>query len=699
MSVAQAQSPRRVSIALPGPDEIIEGLSWILLGIAPLLINVYNVDAYRTVQATTSTMLLLVMVATWVVKVTLDGRWPSLRRMPLWPAVAGFFAWVGLTGALQTPSLPLTGLSVLNLALYIGWAFVVADLGARVPGFLWRLLLPIGFAFLFNNITAVLQHRGFLFQGATQDGYTGLYALWPFKGQGASNYFAGLQAPSRLGSAAGTLGNQNVLGGYLTATVPLFTLLPLVVLARWQELCRWCARTWPKLGSEGAKVPVAALFGFLFLNAGLAFASLLATDTRGAWLGVAGTFVVGLLVVPAFFRKRIEQVPARQRAGLGVGLLAFVVLLTGLAFSAGVTPKMLQDKLSNTWTIKQRLVAWQVAAEMAKDEPVVGQGVGTYKMHYFKFLARHFNGQPVPVYMHHRYVQAHNDFIQLAGEAGWTGLLLGLGVLGFFWVGIPRWLWRRQPGASEALLVLGAGLGTLGMGVFAISGFPFHIAASSSVFATLVGIVLAPQWRERLDALPAASAPSDGEGPTPDEPGLPAATSEAPAAQTVTGTPAWIASGVVAGLALSFGMGVLRHYESDMLTKAGMDLYKQGDYQTALGRLESAVASDPERGDARLVLGILYMMTRRCTQAEEQFLRAQTSYDDVTLHYYMGRLYEGLSRREEARREYRRARSYFPEGEEVRKAVDRRLALLESGRPDPAAVAACSPPASSSASR
>jgi O-antigen ligase len=686
MYVAQAQPSRRVSIALPGPDEIIEGLSWILLGIAPLLINVYNVDAYRTVQATTSTMLLLVIAATWITKVTIDGRWAALRGMPLWPALAGFFAWVAATGALQTPSLPITGLSLLNLVLYMAWAFIVADLGARVPGFLWRLMVPIGFAFLFNNITAVLQHRGYLFQGASQDGYTGLYALWPFKGQGVSNYFAGLQAPSRLGSAAGTLGNQNVLGGYLTATVPLFTLMPLVVLARLQDCRRWCARTWPGLGAEGARLPVLAFFGFLFVNAGLAFASLLATDTRGAWLGVAGTFVVGLLVVPAFFRKRIEQLPSRQRASVGIGLIAFVLLLTGLAFSAGVTPRMLQEKLSNTWTIKQRLVAWQVAAEMAKEQPITGQGVGTYKIHYFKYLARHFDGKPVPVYMHHRYVQAHNDFIQLAGEAGWIGLLLGLGVLGIFWTGIPRWLWRRQPEASEALLVLGAGLGTLGMAVFAVSGFPFHIAASSAVFATLVGIVLSPQWRDRLEARAAAAAVA-AEG---SEPGLPGTTA-APEARSTTGTPAWIASGVVAGLALSSGMGVLRHYEADMLTKAGMDLYKQGDYATALNRLESAVSRDPERGDARLVLGILYMMRRRCTKAEEQFLRAQTSYDDVTLHYYMGRLYEGLSRRSEARGEYLKARSYFPEGEEVRKAVDRRLALLESGKLDPAAVEACNP--------
>ncbi|MEB3299760.1 MAG: O-antigen ligase family protein [Candidatus Sericytochromatia bacterium] len=696
MSVATAPA-RRAVLTLPGPDEIIEGLSWVLLGLAPLLINVYNVDAYRTVQATVSTVLLLVITTTWGVKVTLDGRWRSLGRLPLWPGFAGFLLWLGLGGVLHSPSWPVTGASLLNLTLYLLWAYVVADLGARIPGFLWRLLVPIGFAFVANNLSGVLQHRGFLFQGVSQDGYSGLYAWWPFKTQGASNYFAGLQAPSRLGSAAGTLGNQNVLGGYLTATVPIFTLLPLVVLARWQELRRWCVVRWPGIGTGGAQVLLQGAFAILFLNAGLAFAALLATDTRGAWLGVAGAFLVGLLVVPAFFRKRIEQIPGPQRMAVGAGLLVFVALLSALAMSAGVTPKMLQEKLSNTWTIKQRLVAWQVAAEMAKDEPVLGQGVGTYKIHYFKFLAKHFDGRPVPVYMHHRYVQAHNDFIQLAGEAGWTGLAMGLGLLGAFWIGIPRWLWRRQPEAGEALLVLGAGLGTLGMAIFAVSGFPFHIAASSAVFAAWVGIVLAPQWRERM-ALPVVSDPVEAGATLP--PGLPG-TSASPSvgSPAPAGTPAWVASGVAMGLAVSFGMGVLRHFEADMLTKAGMDLYKQGDYGTALRKLEDAVARDPERGDARLVLGILYMMTRRCTMAEEQFTRAQTSYDDVTLHYYMGRLYEGLARPEEARREYLQARSYFPEGEEVRKAVDRRLALLESGQPDPAALEACAAVATPAATR
>ena len=75
-------------------------------------------------------------------------------------------------------------------------------------------------------------------------------------------------------------------------------------------------------------------------------------------------------------------------------------------------------------TSQQRLNAWKVALTMAQDAPLMGQGLGSYKVLYFQFLGKTFAGQPVPELMHHRYVQAHNDFVQAAGETGWPGLLI-----------------------------------------------------------------------------------------------------------------------------------------------------------------------------------------------------------------------------------------------------------------------------------
>jgi Flp pilus assembly protein TadD len=323
-----------------------------------------------------------------------------------------------------------------------------------------------------------------------------------------------------------------------------------------------------------------------------------------------------------------------------------VVAIGGLLYSSGVTPEKMQAKLMGTWTIKQRLVAWQVATKMAEEKPVIGQGLGTYKINYFRYLAKVYEGKPIPEYMHHRYVQAHNDFVQLAGEMGWIGLAGGIAVLGLFWFSIPRYLWRRRPPPTEGLLVLSALLGTFGMSAFAISGFPFHIAASSAAWTAIAAMAGASLYRERREAyLAAQTVTSQG-------PGLPLEAR-------------WALTGALCVFAVSLMAFVYLPYRADEYTKEGMELYKQTKFKEAGEVLQKAIVLDPERGDARLVMGIVLAMLNRFPEAVEQFKRCQTSYDDVTLHYYLGRVYEAMGDKPAAAASLRRALAYFPPGSDV----------------------------------
>ncbi|MBM3270161.1 MAG: O-antigen ligase family protein, partial [Candidatus Sericytochromatia bacterium] len=486
-SATQATTTPSAAVDTPILDGVIEGMAWLILGLAPLLINVYNVDAYRTIQATYSSIFIVILVAAWAISVTLTGRWPEIRRMPLLLPLSAFGVWA-LAFLATSSSVPVSGASWVNYVLYCLLFFALADLGARRPEFLWRLAIPLFLAFSFNCITGLMQHKGFTFLAAEAAGYSGLYQWWPIKTTAAANYFAGLQAPSRLHSAAGTLGNQNVLGGYLCATIPFFLILPAVVVVSWRNLVDMLLKKYKQMAEGTANVLVGLLAALLGVNALVSMAALLATDTRGAWLGVAASLALGVAVVPAFFREQLARVSRQVWLRLGIGAVIAVVAMGGLAFTAGVTPTMIQNKIMGTWTIKQRLVAWQVAAQMANDQPVVGQGLGTYKIYYFSYLAKVFEGKPIPAYMHHRYVQAHNDFVQLAAEMGWVGLAGGIALLGGFWFAVPRYIWRRRPPPAEGMLLLAALLGTFGMSVFAVSGFPFHIAASSAAWTAIAAL-------------------------------------------------------------------------------------------------------------------------------------------------------------------------------------------------------------------
>ncbi len=677
MTTESVAAPTPATTAPPDTpilDGVIEGMAWLILGFAPLLINVYNVDAYRTIQATYTSIFIVILTAAWAVSVTLAGRWSEVRRMPLLVPLA-IFGTYALTFLATSSSVPVSGASWVNYVLYCLFFFALCDLGARKPDFLWRLAIPLFLAFAFNCVTGLMQHKGFSFLGTEAAGYTGLYQWWPFKTGAAANYFAGLQAPSRLHSAAGTLGNQNVLGGYLAATIPFFLILPAIVVASWRNLVDALLRRYKQMQEGTANALVGFLAAILGINGLVSLAALLATDTRGAWLAAAASLALGIAVVPAFFREQLAKVSRGTWLRLAMGAVIGLVAMGGLAYSAGVTPTMLQNKIMGTWTIKQRLAAWQVAVEMAKDKPVAGQGLGTYKIYYFRYLAKAFEGKPIPEYMHHRYVQAHNDFVQLAAEMGWVGLVGGVALLGGFWILIPRYIWRRRPPPAEGLLLMAALLGTFGMSVFAISGFPFHIAASSAAWTTIAAMAGASLFRERRAAYVAAQAAA----PTPPS-GLPLEAR-------------WALTGALTVFSISLMAFIYLPYRADEYTKEGMELYKQGKVNEAGQVLQKAIVLDPERGDARLVMGIVLAMMNKFPEATKEFIRCQTSYDDVTLHYYLGRVYEARRMPADARREYEQALSYFPEGTDVRRVVKERLKVMDGQ----ATGAVAAPPASASA--
>ncbi len=615
-----SSSPHRIT------DRVVEILLWILLLFTPLLINVTNVDAYRTVQATFASGLSALAVGAWAIGVTLSRRWRDVTRMPLLLPLGVFAAWALMTATRSTaPGMSL--LSWINLVLYSGVFLAIADLVSRRPDARGRLLTALLIPFALNALGGLMQYHRFDFLGAARSlGLSGA----------PLNYVAGLDAPAKLGSAAGMLGNQNVLGDYLVVLLPVAFALAVLNLKSWKVL--------PYAGT--------ALLGAIALVDSL---------TRGAWVGTAVAGLVFAAIALAYGWRRLRQLGRKALIALGL----VVVLGGGGALVAAETMDMglgrALSKLQNTnatdRTVQMRLNAWDVAKLMADESPVMGQGLGAYKIQYFSFLAKKFATEPVPDMMQHRYVQAHNDLIQLAAETGYVGFLLGLGTLLAFAGGLLRFVWKRTLPGREALLILAGLSGLTAMVLSAIFGFPFHIAASSVSFAAVAGIIAAPWVASRR--LPTADAPE----------------SEAPASEPNTMR---VLQGVVMPVAIGcFSLALViafyRPYQADILVKQGMDLYQSRQIPQARTVLEEAIILDSERGDARMVLGIIYTAYQQYPQSVQMLNQALLSYDDVTLHYYLGRVYEVMNELSLAKKHYERATHYFPPSTEIYQAVEQRL--------------------------
>ncbi|HEY3375262.1 MAG TPA: O-antigen ligase family protein [Candidatus Aquicultor sp.] len=234
-----------------------------------------------------------------------------------------------------------------------------------------------------------------------------------------------------------SLGNPILLGSYLVIMLPL-----LISFIRNVEQEKW-------------KVFAGALVLLGTIN-------LIYTESRGAWLGVVAA-LAGAFAIRAIQnfrstkqrRKRQKNVETKNKTliigVIGVIALAFIISLV-------LTPaNHFSQRLTSTFVVTEgsaatRIETWKAATRMIADRPVLGYGpeqIGywfpTYK------TARHVMLDPNGMAD-----RAHNEFLQIAVDAGLPGLFLYIWLFAVaLWIAIKRGASKQKPylmGISAALI-------------------------------------------------------------------------------------------------------------------------------------------------------------------------------------------------------------------------------------------------------
>jgi O-antigen ligase len=226
--------------------------------------------------------------------------------------------------------------------------------------------------------------------------------------------------------AYGTLGTANTFAGYMDMAWPLAAALGLWALAQIARSTR-AERSERRANPVFPVSAISPIFGVSFLVGTflLTFSGLLASFSRGAWLGA----MAGALTMTALAGRR-AALAAGLLLALGAGVLAAgeVELLPDVVaarvasivdnariFDAGnvrVTPE--------NFAIVERMAHWQAGARMFLDRPLLGVGAGSYNLAYRDYFVdpwRDSRGH------------AHNYYVHIAAEAGALGLLAYLALL------------------------------------------------------------------------------------------------------------------------------------------------------------------------------------------------------------------------------------------------------------------------------
>lgn len=259
-----------------------------------------------------------------------------------------------------------------------------------------------------------------------------LIGLWQFglRGDGPEHF---LILGDRFYRAYGTFEQPNPFGGFLGMGLMLAIGLTLAALMKW-----WTSAT---DRDHANRYPIKRIFRAESLQLILLFAlcliiggALLASWSRGAWLGAAAGVLAILFVWP-------------RRVSWGL-LLVLIFLVMGLGMlKTGILPSSITDRLLGftesfqalnvrgvdisdaNYAVIERLAHWQAAAEMVRYHPWFGVGIGNYEPVYGGYALLNW---PYPL------GHAHNIYLNMAAETGLVGLAAYLGM----WITIIILTWR-----------------------------------------------------------------------------------------------------------------------------------------------------------------------------------------------------------------------------------------------------------------
>jgi O-antigen ligase len=291
---------------------------------------------------------------------------------------------------------------------------------------------------------------------------------------GLAQAWLGWQGLPQSSPPAATFMNRNLAAAML---VPLLPLASTAMLAERRPLARWLSA----------------------LAVGVGAALLVATRTRGAWLGALAGAAAALLVG---WRRRPAW-PLRPLTAAPIAAALLIVLVSLAVPVAGPEPvPTLAGRLSSfaaplAGTGAIRAALWRNSWSMIEDEPIVGHGAGRFPVAYPLYQQARVR---TPLFGTERQPEhAENDWLEFAAELGLPAAL----ALVIVFAGALVRLARRSSARSAAQMAALAGLL-----VHALVSFPLHHSPTAWLAWVLAGRAwsvqapraraMAPVWRATL---------------------------------------------------------------------------------------------------------------------------------------------------------------------------------------------------------
>jgi len=554
----------------------------LLLLSVPLFVNKYVYD-FRVKQEALLKIFALILLAIWLIKMINTGKY-SLQKTKL--------------------NLPIILFAlVMILSLFISKTKTVS-----FQEFIIFFSYILIFFLITNNLDKKSDFDSFIHLFFIISSLVSIYTIMQY--YGFDPYL------SDLHSLTSTIGQKNWISNYLAVISP--AMFSYFLLEQ----------------NKKNKIIYFFLLSILYLT-------LMICQSRGIWISISFTLILAIYIILKFKLFKIFQ---ENKRWLILLLISFIIITTiystdnPLNKSAITVPqRALSTFDEQDPSINTRLLMWKTTFEMIKDKPLLGSGIGTFKMNYLDYQAEFLKDNPYYVKYSGKAAEAHNEYLQLWAEIGIIGLGIFMGIILMFYNLVIDYL-KKSDSEKDKIILFGLVLGITSFLIHSLFTFPLHVPALGVTFFTIMGLTVVYMRKTNLH-----------EHEIESDNGLKEV--------KLVNKKIKIALNILIFIFMIFVVNLLaiKPYMAELYYFKGMRYNVDKNYTKSLPNFQYAVQLDPYNGRILHALGATYYNLNSYSKAEEILQKAKKYMVDMNTFYVLGLNYSKLNMFEKAEKELKYA--------------------------------------------
>jgi len=377
----------------------------------------------------------------------------------------------------------------------------------------------------------------------------------------------------------------------------------------------------------------------LFLLLSIIYTTIIICQSRGIWISISLTLIFAIYIITKFNLLKIFQ---ENKKWLIILLSVFLIITIIYSTDNPLNKSLLTlpQRALSTFdekdpSINTRFLIWKNTLQMIKDKPLLGSGIGTFKMNYLDYQAEFFRDNPDSIKYYTFPREAHNEYLQIGTELGLLGMGLFMAIIFIFYSTVLNFL-KKEQNSKNRLVCWGLMMGISCFLIHSLFTFPLHVPALGSAFFTIIGLTTIYIRNFNLSQFKKEKIIKKFNNK-----------------RAIFKIVCSILAVII--MIIAIDSLAIRPYLSEVYSYKGKDNLIEGNYQEALSDFEYGEKLDPYNGNILINLGATYFNLGVYNKVEEILRRAENYIKDKNIYLNLGLYYKNNKNYKEAEEEFKYA--------------------------------------------